>query len=65
MLIFFNPQYNNNNIMAYANFTTSPTQEPCGETITAVVIERNRALKQFQHCQSVNQEEGGRHLSKV
>lgn len=51
--------------MAYANFTTSPTQEPGGETITAVVIERNRALKQFQHCQSVNREEGGRHLSKV
>ena len=61
MLIFFNPQ----KIMAYANFTTSPTQEPGGETITAVVIERNRALKQIQHCQSVNREEGGRHLSKV
>lgn len=51
--------------MAYANFTTSPTQEPGGETITAVVIERNRALKQIQHCQSVSREEGGRHLSKV
>lgn len=45
--------------MAYANFTTSPTQEPGGETITAAVIERNRALKQIQHCQSVNREKGG------